>query len=655
MNSLKIQGTGEQPSKRRERKQKAKDESPEQQKISAMLDANLEEGRMKSSSHEALSCLRILCPDDLDIKRAASSMMSELLVLEMHGVVRLSLGILHGAPESLRHAHLQLHFETAAGLVQDTIVSNGVLVFESLVQNQLLTSSSTSTMTFATSLSSQQALLTPSIPSITSPESTSVARAPLSDDIRHPYARACVLWLIGQYGSVPGTGTIVEGVADWAPDVLRKAARSFNTEASLVKIQTLTLVLLAPTHRALPLLAQNVLTLARCDGDWDVRDRTRMLRALLIGAVADVMGNNDDEGIGGNWDKEEQSGRPGVVLRRERVTRMLFEGRTGMIGAELVADARPLGTLSLVMESESLHLHDKNNDKTVVDLPRVAGTGNRPFKREGLLEAVGPAGLKYRHYRYTELSIKPLDYSAFAIRALRWRFRTTQLRGPPRTSLVYGVSNDLVSSKDSTTMYEHWTQEYGVVCMIPSVLGQTQIVLHDPRPIAHFYARESWTYAQTPLALTLTKTLVGRGLLWSQGESHRRDAGNTELDSSKDGSAVIEVQNCRREKDANMTEAEEGKSIIGLLTEGQDAEIHTFEEEVVDRMKVLLLTGYETTSASLTVWSDLVEGSSKIVKRGVTIWMPRFAQCQCVAIETDSLGDFINVTAFLETDDEGEP
>ncbi|KAG1739789.1 hypothetical protein EDD22DRAFT_1053517 [Suillus occidentalis] len=312
-------------------------------------------------------------------------------IVFMHGVVRLSLGILHGAPESLRHAHLQLHFETAAGLVQDTIVSNAVLVFESLVQNQLLTSSSTSTMTFATSLSSQQALLTPSIPSITSPESTSVARAPLSDDIRHPHARACVLWLIGQYGSVPGTGTIVEGVADWAPDVLRKAARSFNTEASLVKIQTLTLVLLAPTHRALPLLAQNVLTLARCDGDWDVRDRTRMLRALLIGAVADVMGNNDDEGIGGNWDKEEQSGRPGVVLRRERVTRMLFEGRTGMIGVELVTNARPLGTLSLVMESESLHLHDGNNDKTVVDLPRVAGTGNRPFKREGLLEAVGLA------------------------------------------------------------------------------------------------------------------------------------------------------------------------------------------------------------------------------------------------------------------------
>ncbi|KAG2145245.1 adaptin N terminal region-domain-containing protein [Suillus clintonianus] len=265
---------------------------------------------------------------------------------------------------------------------QDIIVSNAVLVLKSLVQNQLLTPSSASTMTLATSLSSQHALLTSSIlsltPSIstslsaaplssTSPESTPAAQAPLSiiaqlarriDDIRHPHARACVLWLVGQYGSVPGTGTTVEGVADWAPDVLRKAAKSFNTEvcfnpprnspayvksyqASLVKLQTLTLaaklILLAPTHRTLVLLARHVLTLARYDEDWDVRDRARMLGALLVGAVAGVLSSNDEEGIGENWNKEEQAGRLGVVLRREQVTRVLFEGKTGTIEEEQAA------------------------------------------------------------------------------------------------------------------------------------------------------------------------------------------------------------------------------------------------------------------------------------------------------------------------------
>ncbi|KAG2136721.1 peptidase family C50-domain-containing protein [Suillus clintonianus] len=105
-------------------KQKAKDESPEKRKISAMLDvntslqtlssvaqsgwkANSEEGRTKSSAfnkvsaavscaNEALSCLRVICSDDLDVERAASSMMSKLLVLEMYDTALPFLSNMHG-------------------------------------------------------------------------------------------------------------------------------------------------------------------------------------------------------------------------------------------------------------------------------------------------------------------------------------------------------------------------------------------------------------------------------------------------------------------------------------------------------------------------------------------------------------------------------
>ncbi|KAG1882704.1 cytochrome P450 [Suillus subluteus] len=309
------------------------------------------------------------------------------------------------------------------------------------------------------------------------------------------------------------------------------------------------------------------------------------------------------------------------------------------------------------------------------------------------------------------------------LRGLRWRLKTTQLRGPPRTSFIYGVSHDLASSEDSGRMYERWATEYGVAYMIPSVLGQTRIVLCDPRAIAHFYARETWTYVQTPLSLAFLETSIGRGLLWSEGENHRRQrkaltpafsnaairkltsvfydsaykaracnakgAWDTAIESSKDGEAVIEVQNwmnhisldtigiagfshdfgsldgkrasvtdvfdtfganqrasavnrifillasafpiiikmptkrtnlfkklsvtmgkisndlliqSRREKDVNMSERDEEKSIIGLLikSEGQDAELRMSEEEVMAQMKVLLIAGYETTSISLT-------------------------------------------------------
>jgi AP-3 complex subunit beta len=78
-------------------------------------------------------------------------------------------------------------------------------------------------------------------PTVQAPLSIIAQLARRIDDIRHPHARACVLWLVGQYGKVAGAGTTVDGVADWAPDVLRKAARSFKAE-----------VYFSPPHHSLP-------------------------------------------------------------------------------------------------------------------------------------------------------------------------------------------------------------------------------------------------------------------------------------------------------------------------------------------------------------------------------------------------------------------
>ena len=53
------------------------------------------------------------------------------------------------------------------------------------------------------------------------------------DDIKHATARACVIWLVGQYAETEDSVSAMEAVADWAPDVLRKLAKSFGEEVSL--------------------------------------------------------------------------------------------------------------------------------------------------------------------------------------------------------------------------------------------------------------------------------------------------------------------------------------------------------------------------------------------------------------------------------------
>jgi AP-3 complex subunit beta len=86
-----------------------------------------------------------------------------------------------------------------------------------------------------------------------------------------------------------------------------------------VKLQIITLaaklVVLDPAHPTLLLLARYSLALARYDPDYDVRDRARMLSALLRGVAP---GMSDD---GAEPDMS------GVVLRREQVQLVLFEGK----------------------------------------------------------------------------------------------------------------------------------------------------------------------------------------------------------------------------------------------------------------------------------------------------------------------------------------
>eukprot|EP00163_Fabomonas_tropica_P004369 TRINITY_DN1384_c0_g2_i1.p1 TRINITY_DN1384_c0_g2~~TRINITY_DN1384_c0_g2_i1.p1 ORF type:complete len:1061 (+),score=365.46 TRINITY_DN1384_c0_g2_i1:571-3753(+) len=95
------------------------------------------------------------------------------------------------------------------------------------------------------------------------------------DKIRVPAARGSIVWMIGEY---------CELIPQVAPDTLRLLAKSFGEEDEFVKLQVLTMaakvMLRNPTQTAL--LFQYVLDLAKYDQSYDVRDRARLLRAVLL-------------------------------------------------------------------------------------------------------------------------------------------------------------------------------------------------------------------------------------------------------------------------------------------------------------------------------------------------------------------------------------
>uniref|UniRef100_A0AC35TGP9 AP-3 complex subunit beta n=1 Tax=Rhabditophanes sp. KR3021 TaxID=114890 RepID=A0AC35TGP9_9BILA len=93
--------------------------------------------------------------------------------------------------------------------------------------------------------------------------------------IKAPSARACVIWLVT---------THVSKVGQYAPDLLRIMAKSYSSEADLVKLQTLNLAvkLWIVDNERCKLLVQYILQLARYDKSYDIRDRCRFIRNVLL-------------------------------------------------------------------------------------------------------------------------------------------------------------------------------------------------------------------------------------------------------------------------------------------------------------------------------------------------------------------------------------
>jgi len=97
----------------------------------------------------------------------------------------------------------------------------------------------------------------------------------LFDKVTNPKARASIIWVVGEH---------VDIVGQYAPDILRQTAKEFATSDYEVKIQVLNLAakLLLINPQQTGILAQYILNLAKFDMNYDIRDKSRLLRGVLL-------------------------------------------------------------------------------------------------------------------------------------------------------------------------------------------------------------------------------------------------------------------------------------------------------------------------------------------------------------------------------------
>jgi cytochrome P450 len=104
--------------------------------------------------------------------------------------------------------------------------------------------------------------------------------------------------------------------------------------------------------------------------------------------------------------------------------------------------------------------------------------------------------------------------------------RTSKLRGPPRGSIFFGQSNNLLKAEcenDSAPLIqEGWAEKYGSIYKQPLPFGMNAIALTDPKAITHFYTSTESTYVSMPFARRLLRDILGEGIISAEGEDHKR-------------------------------------------------------------------------------------------------------------------------------------
>ncbi|KAJ7066474.1 cytochrome P450 [Mycena amicta] len=105
----------------------------------------------------------------------------------------------------------------------------------------------------------------------------------------------------------------------------------------------------------------------------------------------------------------------------------------------------------------------------------------------------------------------------------RWASASgTTLRGPPNDSFIFGMTRRLLDAAHSGILFEEWVEKYGPVFQIAAPFGGKRLILCDPKAVNHFYAMEKSVYIKTELEKTVIANMFGRGLLWAEGDAHKR-------------------------------------------------------------------------------------------------------------------------------------
>lgn len=114
-----------------------------------------------------------------------------------------------------------------------------------------------------------------------------------------------------------------------------------------------------------------------------------------------------------------------------------------------------------------------------------------------------------------------LCISAYALYRRYFVTSVSHIRGPSPESFWLGNLRELFQSQAGEADFK-WQKQYGDVVRIKGTLGEDRLLISDPKALQYIFHTSGYNFLKWPERTEISRVLMGRGLLWSDGEIHRR-------------------------------------------------------------------------------------------------------------------------------------
>ncbi|KAJ8583434.1 cytochrome P450 [Rhizopogon salebrosus TDB-379] len=108
-------------------------------------------------------------------------------------------------------------------------------------------------------------------------------------------------------------------------------------------------------------------------------------------------------------------------------------------------------------------------------------------------------------------------------RVYRWytRISLADVPGPKSASFIMGNLKELYQGQAAEADFK-WQAQYGNVIRFKALFGEDQLMISDPAALQYIFVRSGYRFPKLRDRSALSKLINGRGILWAEGDNHKR-------------------------------------------------------------------------------------------------------------------------------------